>query len=45
MINHVPWVSNCLTDAQAQRAIDIQAEKMKRALDSAFGADLKASGF
>ena len=44
MINHVPWVSNCLTDQQAQKAIDIQAEKMLRALDHAFQADLKTVG-
>ena len=45
MINHVPWVSNCLSDQQAQQAIDIQAEKMRRALDYAYQADLKAVGF
>jgi hypothetical protein len=45
MINHVPWVSNCLSDQQAQSAIDIQAEKMQRAMDYAFQADLKSAGF
>jgi hypothetical protein len=45
MINHVPWVSNCLSDQQAQQAIDIQAEKMRRAMDYAYQADLKAVGF
>lgn len=45
MINHVPWVSNCLSNQQAQQAIDIQAEKMRRALDYAYQADLKAVGF
>ena len=45
MINHVPWVSNCLSDQQAQRAIDMQAEKMKRALEHAYESDLKLAGF
>lgn len=45
MVNQVPWVSNCLSDQQAQKAIDIQAEKMRRALDYAYQADLKAVGF
>ena len=45
MINHVPWVSNCLSDGQAQQAIDMQAEKMRRAMDYAFQADLGSAGF
>jgi len=45
MVNHVPWVSNCLSDGQAQQAIDMQAEKMRRAMDYAFQADLESAGF
>jgi hypothetical protein len=45
MINHVPWVSNCLSDGQAQQAIDMQAEKMRRAMDYTFQADLGSAGF
>lgn len=45
MVNHVPWVSNCLSDGQAQQAIDMQAEKMRRAMDYAFQADLGSAGF
>jgi hypothetical protein len=45
MINHVPWVSNCLSDQQAQKAIDMQREKIVLALDNAFKADLGSAGF
>lgn len=45
MVNNVPWVSNCLSDQQAQRALDIQKERMQRAINIALEADLKASGF
>lgn len=45
MVNHVPWVSNCLSDQQAQKAIDMQREKIVLALDHAFAADLGSAGF
>ena len=44
MINHVPWVSKCLTDSEAQRALDIQREKMAKRLEYQLAAELRKVG-
>jgi hypothetical protein len=41
MINHVPWVSKCLTDKQAQVALDIQREKMLKRLEIILEAEAR----
>jgi hypothetical protein len=45
LINHVPWVSKCLTDTEAQRALDIQREKMLRRLGYVLEAEALKAGF
>ncbi len=45
MVNEVPWVDGCLSDQQAQRALDIQKERMQRAIEKALEYDLAAAGF
>jgi hypothetical protein len=44
MINHVPWVSKCLTDSEAQRALDIQREKMAIRLEHQLAAEIRRAG-
>ena len=44
MTNHVPYVSNCLSPAQIGRALDIQRQKMIRAINIAASKRAKASG-
>lgn len=45
MFNHVPWVSKCLTEKEAQRALDIQREKMLLRLGYIFEAEAAKAGF
>lgn len=45
MFNHVPWVSKCLTETEAQRALDIQREKMLLRLGYIFEAEAAKAGF
>jgi len=45
MTNHVPWVDKCLNEGQMQRALDIQAGKMMKAVDMAMSRQAKALGF
>ena len=35
MTNHVPWIDKCLNAGQIQRALDIQKEKMTKAIEIA----------
>lgn len=35
MSNHVPWIDNCLNEGQIKRALDIQKEKMIKAIEIA----------
>lgn len=44
MINHVPWVSKCLTDTEAQRALDIQREKMLLRMGYILAAEAAKAG-
>jgi hypothetical protein len=45
MINHVPWIANCLNAGQQQRALDIQRFKMEKAIESALNYEAGANGF
>lgn len=45
MTNHIPWVDKCLNEGQMQRALDIQAQKMMKAVDIAMSRQAKAMGF
>jgi hypothetical protein len=45
MINHVPWIANCLSAGQQQKALDIQRFKMETAIESALNYEAGANGF
>lgn len=45
MINHVPWIHNCLNAGQQKAALDIQREKMEKAIDKALEYEAGSAGF
>lgn len=45
MINHVPWIANCLNAGQQQKALDIQRFKMETAIESALDYEAGRDGF
>ena len=45
LINNVPWISQCLNQGQISQAVQIQYEKMVKAIDKAMRAEAKAVGF
>lgn len=45
MINHVPWIRNCLNAGQQKAALDIQRQKMEKAIDKALEYEAGSAGF
>jgi AraC-like DNA-binding protein len=45
MVNHVPWIRNCLNAGQQKAALDIQREKMEKAIDKALEYEAGSAGF
>jgi len=45
LMNHVPWIDQCLSNSQLSQAVRIQYEKMVKAIDKAMRAEAKAIGF
>jgi hypothetical protein len=45
MMNHVPWIRNCLNAGQQRAALDIQREKMEKAIDKALDYEAGSAGF
>lgn len=43
--NNVPWIDQCLSTSQLERAVRIQHEKMVKAIDKSLRAEAKAIGF
>lgn len=44
IINNVPWISQCLSLSQISQSVQIQYEKMIKAIDKAMRAEAKAVG-
>jgi len=45
IVNNVPWIDNCLREADIAEAVRIQYQKMVKAIDKAMRAEAKAVGF
>lgn len=44
IVNNVPWISQCLSASQISQAVQVQYEKMVKAIDKAMRAEAKTVG-